>query len=485
MDDARVGLLVTFIGYLLLLVVVGTLTGRRVAGQTEEFYLAGRRLPGWLVAFSAGAAGESGWVMMGLVGAGYSAGFGPFWILPGCVLGFVFNIVWLGPRLRAAAAETGALTVPGLISRRATSWQPVVRVLTALIIIVFLGAYVAAQFNAAGKAFEATLDLPYGAGATLGAFIVIAYGVLGGQRSIAWTHLLQAALMVIVLVVVPLLGLVAAGGVGGLVRGLQAADPDLLGPFGPEMGWAAVGLVLGWSGIGLGYPGQPHIVVHYMSGESGDRMRRAWTITLVWTSLVFAGAILSGIVVRGWIGDIPDKEFALPILGEHLFAPWMQGLVLAAILSAIASTADSQMHAVSAAIGIDLLGREGRRDISGWKKGLGGRIAFVAVGLAALGIALTENREVFDFVLFGWGVLGAGLGPILIALAWGRRVTGAGAVGTVLVGAVIAVHWRTVPALKGMLYELVPAFAVGLLAAFLLTSPAEPPEVSSGEAPGE
>lgn len=469
-------LLAAFVAYFVVVVVVGVFAGRRVPGHGEEYFLAGRRVPGWLVAFAAAAAGESGWVMLGLVGAGYTGGVSALWLIPGCVAGYAFNIFVLGPALQKFAQTHQAVTIPEVLAVGTGARRGPVRSLAAVIVLLMLGAYVAAQFNAAGKAFEAFLGLPYATGVMIGAGLVVAYTIAGGQRAVAWTHLLQASMMVGALVVVPLAGLAAAGGPGALAGMLRAADPSLLSLWGGAHGWGALGLVLGWSGVGLGYPGQPHVLTQYMTGRSARDVRSGWWISIGWAICVFGGATLAGLVVRGWIGFVADPESGLPLLAVRLLPAWGQGLVLAAILAAICSTADSQMLAVTAALGVDLLHMEQAGVLTSWRQRTSARSLFALVGLGALALALSRNRVIFSFVLYAWGVLGAGLGPSLIVVVRGRVLSPARCVAVMLIGSMVAVVWRAVPVLHARVYELVPAFLLGLAAAWALSRRAPPDE---------
>jgi sodium/proline symporter len=473
--------IIAFIAYTFGVVVLGIIMGRGVTEKGEDYFLARRRIPGWLVAFAAACAGESAWVMMGLVGTGYSDGVSCYWLIPGCIIGYAFNILFLGPLLQAKAQSTQSVTLAEVIGVSTGSREGGARKIAALLIVVFLGCYIAAQFTAAGKAFQAFLGLNYVHGVFIGAAIVIAYTVMGGQKAIVWTHLVQASMMVLSLIVVPIVGLIAGGGPAKIFDAIQQADPKLISWFHAAGGWAAIGVVLGWSGIGLGYPGQPHILMQYMSGKSKEDVRSGWIVSTIWAMCVFCGAITSGIVVRGWLGTVADPEHGLPILAERLLPAWGQGLVLAAIMAAICSTADSQMLAVTAALGVDLLGIGKKEVLETWRRRLGARALFVAVGIVSLIVALMKVRVVFTFVLYAWSALGAGLGPILIALVTGRKLSPTRAIISMLAGAGTVILWQSVPVLKGLIYDLVPAFFVGLVVTWVLSSKPKSESAETGK----
>lgn len=287
--------------------------------------------------------------------------------------------------------------------------------------------------------------------------------------------------MVLALVVVPIVGVFMCGGPSSLFTTLRSVDPSLLSLWHRASGWSTIGLVLGWAGVGLGYPGQPHVVMQYLAGKSRRDVRSGWFISITWAVLVFAGAIAAGMVARAWIGDMSDPERGLPTLAARMFPSWAQGLVLAAILAAICSTADSQLLAVTAALGVDLLGIRRNEEIEQWRGRLSARLILVAVGVATAAFALTQMRVIFTFVLYAWGVLGAGIGPVLIAVSMGRKMTGARASVAMVIGGGTAILWQAIPALKGFVYELVPAFLLGLTVTWLLSKRARPQELTTTE----
>ena len=465
----------SFVLYSLVIIGVGLWSGRRRKETADDFVLANRELGPWAASLSASASSESGWVMLGLVGVAFTGGFSAFWIVPGIALGYIFNWFVLAERLRVATKETGAVTLTQFINHRFGHHSRALRVVSVIIIVVSMLAYVAAQMNAAGKAFDALFELPYWLGVLAGAAIIMAYTITGGFRAIAWTDILQAGFMFVALVVMPFLMLASAGGYANVVETLAADSPALLTWSGGNSGMALLGFVLGSLGIGLGYPGQPHVLARFMASRSADTVRRAGAISLVWMVVVYVGAIFFGMFARAYFGDLADPEQALPLACGELLPPVMAGFVVAAIVAAICSTADSQLMVVTAALSRDVFGKkpgDGSTTDGMWFLWLD-RGMLIILGLVAVFLAITDNRVIFEFVLYAWAALGAAFGPVVIlGLLW-KKASKAGALAGMIVGLLVTVVWRNVPMLKSAVYELVPAFGLSLLAVviFSLLSP--------------
>lgn len=455
---------VSFGVYTVGIILVGVFSYLRRRRGNEDFFLASRELGPWLSALSASSSSESGWVMLGLVGAAFSGGVSALWLIPGTVAGYLFNWFWLASRLRRAAASTGAITLPEYLGRRFDS--SLVRVIAAVITIAAMLGYVAGQMNSAGKAFEAVFGLTYETGVMLGTAIILMYTASGGFRAVVWTDFLQALLMMGALLVLPVLTVVEVGGVSALLEALRSEDPKLLAFSAGNTGMALLGFVFGWVGVGLGYPGQPQVLVRFMATRDDRSVRVGGLIALIWSTLVFLGAIVLGLSCRAMLHSLADPEQALPIVTVQLLPGVVAGLMLAAVLAAICSTADSQLLVCVSAVAHDLFGTVMRRGVNiDWlNRGL-----VVVLGLAAMAAALTEDRVVFTFVLYAWAVLGAAFGPVLIlALAW-KGMTKAGAIAGMVAGAVVTVVWKSNDQLSSAIYELVPAFVTAFVAAVLVS----------------
>jgi len=262
--------------YLALLLLIGWLASRRTSGG-EDFHLAGRSLGAWAAGISSTASSESGWVTLGAVGMTYTHGISGLWFAPGCLLGYLINVYVLAPRLRRISAEQNSLTMTDVITRRWGDPGNVLRVTATTIILLAMMIYVASQMTAAGKAFSTTLglgDSGYFWGVIIGAIVITVVTSMGGFRAVAWTDLFQGLLVAIGIVAVPLWAVFRLGGFGSLFQGLAAIDPNLLSATGGRVGPALWGFVVGELGIGLGYPGMPHVVTRYMAARDEREVRR-------------------------------------------------------------------------------------------------------------------------------------------------------------------------------------------------------------------
>jgi sodium/proline symporter len=338
-------------------------------------------------------------------------------------------------------------------------------------------AYVSAQMNAAGKAFEATFDLSYVWGVILGALIILTYTVTGGFRAICWTDIVQALFMVIALIGMPLILLARLGGFGEFMTAARQIDPELLSWNYGKVGFAMLGFVVGLLGIGLGYPGQPHVLSRFMAAKDKATVKTGSKIALVWMILAYLGAVSFGLFARIFYhaGGLADPEKAMPTAVTDLLPPILGGFVVAAIISAICSTADSQLLVVSSTISRDIVPifrKAGKAAdavselrFAWWMD----RIVLVAIGLIAVLLAAMKSQVIFQSVLYAWSALGASFGPVVIlGLLW-KKANKAGAIAGMLTGLVVTVVWRNLPALKSFTDEWTPAFILAFIAVVIVS----------------
>ena len=486
---------ISFAVYTLFIVAVGIFAGRGAGKDTESYFLGGRTLGPWVAALSASASSESGWLTMGLVGWAFTSGASAYWILPGVLLGYLFNWTVLAGRLRTESERLGAITIPDYLSFRFGESAdgrdgplPIVRILSVLVILVAMWMYVAAQFAAAGKAFEAAFGLHYLQGVGIGAVIVLLYTVIGGFRAACWTDFLQAIVMVVVLVVFPVWMLVDAGGWSFIEESLATVDDGSMLAFWPEKtGMALVGFLLGSGALGInfGYPGQPHVLVRFLALRSRRDAVAGAVIAFVWGAMVLTGAVTLGLLARAytateaaWTSPLAAElaagasdagETALVLSANAMLPGMLSGVVLAAVLAAICSTADSQLIVAASAAANDVYARLFGRGASM----LVNRLTVLVLGIGAIGLVLDPDLQVFSFVLtYGWAILGAGFGPqILLALYW-QGATRAGAIAGITVGALVALGWNHFydSTLTGVeIYNLPVAFIAALVANVLVS----------------
>ncbi|MEW5993625.1 MAG: sodium/proline symporter [Candidatus Zixiibacteriota bacterium] len=470
--ESNAVLAASFIVYTLAIIITGIYSTRLRKHTEADFVLANRELGPWVSALSASASAESGWVMLGLVGEAYLFGLSAFWIVPGIAAGYLFNWFVIAERLRGQTGASGAVTLPQFISHRFGKQSVLLRVIPVIIITAAMLGYVAAQMNAAGKAFDAVFHMPYWIGVLAGALIIMTYTYTGGFRAVCWTDVIQAGFMVVALIGMPIITMIKVGGWTEFISVAERIDPNTFSWAGGKTGLIAIGFVVGLLGIGLGYPGQPHVLSRFMAVKDRESVRRGGTIAIFWMMLVYLVAVLFGLVAKVFFGDMADPEQALPRAVGEFLPPILGGFVTAAIMSAICSTADSQLIVVSSTISRDVLPsltKETDADVRFRKTLLLDRLVLLILAVVSVFFALTENRVIFEFVLYAWSALGASFGPVVIlGLLW-KRTTRAGAIAGMLTGIIVTVIWRNTPILKSALYELVPAFVLAMLAVILVS----------------
>ena len=470
MEDANTtAILVTLVAYKIVLIGFGFFAQRRTR-NAEDFFLGGRRVGPLISAISASASSSSAWTLMGVSGAAYAWGLGALWIFPACVGGFVLNWVLLAPALGAHSQKTGALTVTQVLADgHDAKWQSRIRILASCIVLLCLGTYVASQFQGAGKTFATTFNLSMESSITLGALIVVFYTMMGGYWAVSLTDTLQGLLMALTAVLLPVAALWKVGGLGPLFAGLGAlGNPELLSLTRAMQGPAALGFVLGLLGIGLGYPGQPHVVNRFMAmRQDPDTLRRARIYAICWALVVYGGMLILGWSGRLLVPALGDQEVIFIAATKYLFSPVIAGIMLAAVLSAIMSTADSQLLVAASSITHDLrsqsrepahLLRESRL------------VVFLVSAFAVLG-ALYGDSQIFSKVLFAWGGMGAAFGPLLLVRVLKGPINAPATFGAMLAGFVLTVVAYSLPELKGGLMERIVPFAVALLIANRGTEP--------------
>lgn len=458
--------IITIVFLIYLLVLAGLAFWSRDEAQTMSgYFIAGKKLPPWVVAFSTNATGESGWLLLGLTGMGYAVGAQAFWVVAGEVVGIALAWLLMSRRIKRMSDESDSITVPDLLSARFNDRAHLLRKLSVLIIVVMVGAYVAAQMVATGKAFAGFTDLSYPAGVVVGAAVIILYTLVGGYKAVAWTDLVQGVLMLLGLIIVPLIAIDAAGGWAAVIENLRDQDAGLLSAWGPEgKSTAAMVAVLSFLAVGLPFMGVPQLMVRFMSARSEKSLVPAMGISVTVILLFDLGAVLTGMAGRALFPDLADPESILPLISTTLLHPVLGGIMMVVVLAAIMSTVDSLLILASSAIVRDYLQKIRGSPMSDRALARRGKLLTLIIGLIGVAFALHQTPVIFWFVLFAWSGLGAAFGPVLLCALWYPRTTLAGAIAGMLGGFVTTVAW--VIWLKPHFYELlevIPGFAVGLL----------------------
>ncbi|MGW6828434.1 sodium/proline symporter PutP [Streptomyces massasporeus] len=480
MIDLSAPTVTTFLVYVAAMIGTGVWAYTRTRTLTD-FTLGGRRLSAPVAALSAGASDMSGWLFLALPGAVYAAGVGAGWIAVGLVIGTYLNWLFVAPRLRTYTERAdNAVSLSAYLEERFEDRTRMLRLVSAAVTLAFFTVYVASGFVAGGLLFEQVLDVRFGVGVTLTALVIGVYACLGGFLAVSLTHVMQATLMFLALLVVPLTGVAVLGGFGALGDGLESTSPGLLDP-GAAVGFAdgrwsdqgslgAVATVslLAW---GLGYFGQPHILARFMGIRSTRAIPAARRIGTAWAGVVLAGATLVGLVgIRQFGTPLSHPDTVYIALVETLFTPWVAGLMLIAVLAAIISTADSQLLVSSTALTEDFYRAFLHRRAGDRVLVRVGRGAVVLVILVAFVIAL-RGGGLLDIVSHAWAGFGAAFGPVVLLSLYWPRMTWAGAMAGIVSGAATVLFWGHINPLLGPLesgiYEMVPGVLVATAAALL------------------
>jgi SSS family solute:Na+ symporter/sodium/proline symporter len=444
---------------------------RTSTDDVSGYMLGGRKLGPAVSALSAGASDMSGWMLLGLPGAMYLSGVSSAWIAIGLFAGALANYLIVAPRLRVyTEVARDAITIPDYFHQRFEDRSRLLRIVSALVIVVFFTLYTSSGMVAGGKLFQSAFGLDYAWGLWITAGVVLAYTMVGGFMAVSLTDFVQGCIMFVALVLVPIVSLTNIGGVGEMTRTLNGVDPGLLDLF---RGATVISVVsaLAW---GLGYFGQPHIIVRFLAIRSVRDIPTMRNIGMGWMLVTLLGALgtgLAGLAYATRTGlEVTDPETIFVILSDVLFDPLVTGFLLAAILAAIMSTISSQLLVSSSSLVEDFYGVFLRKAAPQKELVMVGRLAVLAVALAAIGLAYNPDSNVLGLVSKAWAGFGAAFGPLVIlSLTW-KRMTRNGALAGMVGGAVTVLVWIYAPVLadgatlSSVLYEMVPGFVFSLLA---------------------
>ncbi|WP_315852073.1 sodium/proline symporter PutP [Brevibacillus brevis] len=457
-------LLTSIIVYMAGMLLIGYYAYKRTSNLTD-YMLGGRSLGPTVTALSAGASDMSGWLMMGLPGAMFAQGLSASWIAIGLTLGAYANWLYVAPRLRSyTEVANNSITIPAFLENRFGDASRMLRLVSALVIMIFFTFYVSSGLVSGGVLFENTFHLSYQTGLWIVGLVTIAYTLFGGFLAVSWTDAVQGLIMVIALILVPLVTVLTAGGFGETFTEIQAVDPSLLDIF---KGTSLLGIIslFAW---GLGYFGQPHIIVRFMAITSTSEIKKARSIGMGWMIFSVAGAMLTGLVgialysKQGW--TLSDPETIFIQLGTILFHPLITGFLLAAILAAIMSTISSQLLVTSSSLTEDIYKTFFKRSATDKELVTIGRLSVLLVSVVAFLLALNKNDTILDLVGYAWAGFGASFGPVILLSLYWKRMNKWGALAGMIAGALTVIIWTRFDVLKDFLYEMVPGFAISLLA---------------------
>jgi sodium/proline symporter len=441
---------IVFISYLVLLIIIVAYSAR-LSKTNEDFVLGGKKLSGYSLALSERATGESAWLLLGLTGHAYAEGMASVWVAIGCVTGVLLIWFFLSAPLQRYTEKTGALTVPGLFIKRFPGNDKKISWVTSLIIIFFFMLYIASQFSGAGKIFNNTFGIDPFWGMVLGAGLVTVYTMLGGFITVVATDAFQAILMVITSVVLPVVALFVASAHGLDLSGLTQSHGVMTGPGGT--GLFSVVLVINGLSWAFGYTGQPQLLTRLMALKNKKDVLTGRRVAVVWTLLAYGGAFMIGLVgyqlmKAGLLGDVSaklaaDSEKIMPTMVMVLLHPLLAGILLSGAVSAMMSTASSQLMVASTAISEDFIESHGRIKLSQSRKLLLNKVLILAVGAVAFMIGISLEETVYSLVSYAWSGIGAAFGPAIILLLFWKRFSLAGLFGSLAGGTVSTIIWKT------------------------------------------
>ncbi|SPJ33363.1 sodium/proline symporter PutP [Kushneria phyllosphaerae] len=480
-----IGVWISLFAYFALMIAIGIYAMRTSTSTSEDYMLGGRTLSPQVAALSAGASDMSGWLLLGLPGAMFASGLGSAWIGIGLLVGAFFNWLLVAPRLREQTVHYGnAITIPAFLANRFPTRAMSLRVVSAIVIVIFFAIYTASGLVAGGKLFQSAfaglINIgglgDYGTGIVITLGVVLVYTVVGGFLAVSLTDFVQGCIMMLALVIMPAVVLFGEGG-GGFTQASQTlneVDPTLLS-------WTDGLTFIGWLSAvtwGLGYFGQPHIIVRFMAIRSLKDVPVARNIGMSWMLISMIGAVSLGIFGRAYAVrngmQVDDPETIFIILANLLFHPLVTGFLYAALLAAIMSTISSQLLVASSSLTEDFYRLFLRKQASEKEAVTVGRISVLLVGIIAAVIASDPNSQVLGLVSNAWAGFGAAFGPlILLSLMW-SRTNGAGAIAGMVVGAVtvmvwIALGWNAEFMGGPGIYEIIPGFIASMLAIVIVS----------------
>ncbi|RJL18077.1 sodium/proline symporter PutP [Paracoccus siganidrum] len=447
------------------MLLIGYLAYLRTSDH-EGYMLAGRGLPPWVAALSAGASDMSGWLIMGLPGAIYTTGLIEGWIAVGLLIGAYLNWRLVAPRLRAyTEISRNSITLPSFFENRLRDRSRLLRSLSSIVILVFFTLYASSGMVAGGKFFESAFGGDYLTGMLLVVLVTLAYTLFGGFLGASLTDVVQGLMMVVALIVVPVVAIQTIGGTGetaAIITEVGAGNLSLIGA-GQMTAGAAVLVILSGLAWGLGYFGQPHIIVRFMALRSPQEAASARRIGTTWQFLSLSGAVASGLIGIAYFnrfGAAPaDAETVVLLMSQVLLHPLVAGFVLASVLAAIMSTLSSQLIVCSSALVEDIY-RAIRKPVPSQRTLIVlGRTGVLAVAIIAALLAVSPNDTILGLVAFAWAGFGAAFGPIVLLSLYWRKLTNAGAIAGMVVGSATVFGWK---ALDTGLYELLPAFVLAM-----------------------
>lgn len=480
--SATIWVVIAFVLYAGIMIWIG---GRFFSktNTASDYFLGGRGLNSWVAAMSAQASDMSGWLLMGLPGAVYAVGTGQMWIAVGLAIGTILNWLFVSKRLRRYTIVAGnSITIPEYFENRFQDNTHILRGAAALFIAIFFTVYTASAFVSGGTLFSVVFGINYQIALLIGVVLILIYTFLGGFLAVCWTDLVQGLLMLVAILSVPIMVVVAMGGIGEITSSLSADFLNPLTESGSSLTWISIASQLAW---GLGYFGMPHILVRFMAIKSEKSLKKSQVIAIVWVLLSLAFAVIIGVIGAAYLPDLENSEHVfIKMIQQVLLSgsdslinfPLLGGVFLCGILAAIMSTADSQLLVTASAISGDLYKGIFRRDAKDSSTLLFSRGTIVVVAFVAYLIATDPNSSIMGLVSNAWSGFGSAFGALVILSLYWKRTNRAGAAAGIIAGGLTVIVWDYIPFVGGStlggstgLYSLVPGFCISFAAIIIVS----------------
>lgn len=473
--------------YVLIMIMIGIYGYRKSTSNSEEFLIGGRKMGPFVTALSAGASDMSGWLLMGLPGAMYMMGLSGSWLAIGLTTGAFLNYLIVAPRLRVyTEVANNAITLPVFFENRFRDRSQLLKLVSSVFILVFFTLYTSAGMVSGGRLFESAFGMDYSIGLWVTSLVVVFYTFIGGFMAVSLTDAVQGTIMVIALLLIPTVVIFQLGGIGETVDTIYTKDANYMDML---RGTTAISIVslLAW---GLGYFGQPHILVRFMAIDSVKDIKKARRVGMTWMIGTVLGSLLLGFFGIAYLQRFDtdtmlkfdaSRELSETIfiyLSKALFHPLIGGFLLSAILAAVMSTISSQLLVTSSSMTEDIYKTFFNKHATAKNMLIMSRISVLVVAVVAFLLALDPQESILGLVGNAWAGFGAAFGPLVIlSLLW-KRTTAMGALSGMLVGGATVLLWVYVPHAYKDVYEIIPGFLLSFLTTVAVS-------LVTGRVPGE
>ena len=468
-----------FIAYLLLISAIGLYATKFSSKGIGNYFIGGRKMNPVVVALSAVVSGRSAWLLLGVTGMAYTMGLSAIWAAVGYTVSEFFLFYFYAPRMRRFSEKYDCITITDFFAERFNDKTGLLRKVVVVIIIIFMLAYVSAQFVAGGKTFSSSFNISETNGLLLTALIILSYTIIGGFLAVSLTDTIQGFVMIAALLVLPILAVINIGGFSEFWNIARAIDNGNL----TDLTSISAGALIGFLGIGLGSAGNPHIVARYMSIKDTGKLKTVAFIGTISNLLMAIGAVMVGLTGRIYFPDISmlpgaDAENIYTSLAAYKFHPILLGIIISSIFAAIMSTADSQLLVAASAIARDIYQKLFKRniEISEVKLVKISRLVVLVLVIASLLLGFFAKDIIFWLVLFAWAGLGAAFGPTSILAIFWKGCTKTGIIAGIITGASTVIIWKSIPTLQSLIYELIPGFFAAFFVTILVSLLSKKPE---------